>query len=174
MTLEPGSIARIRLDGPNQDVPTAVDPHGGVVGILVFSDAEAVFTDNVTIEKASGPIRLYFDIGPLSSDQFRLEALTNGGAIIFQGNGDVTLHNQNFGYFTIHSDDIVFISSDGNNELKIDGDKLTWPAKIGLFGVPAVAQQAHIADPAADTTALATAFASLLDKLEAYGLLATS
>jgi hypothetical protein len=35
-------------------------------------------------------------------------------------------------------------------------------------------QQAHIADPAADAGACATAIASILDALEAYGLLATS
>lgn len=59
----------------------------------------------------------------------------------------------------------------GSTVLELQGGAA---GKVGVFGAAPVVQQAHIADPAADAGALATAFASLLDKLEAYGLLATA
>jgi len=62
-----------------------------------------------------------------------------------------------------------YFSMGGSQEFKFTNGGL-----MGLFGATPVAQQAHIADADGTLADITTKFNSLLDKLEAYGLLATS
>jgi len=62
-----------------------------------------------------------------------------------------------------------FFSMGGSQEFKFTNGGL-----MGLFGATPVVQQTHIADADGTLADITTKFNSLLDKLEAYGLLATS
>lgn len=60
---------------------------------------------------------------------------------------------------TTNSDETVFICPAAGQE-------------VSFFGAAGSAQLSHLADPAADAAALATAFATLIDGLKALGLMA--
>jgi hypothetical protein len=176
------------MAGPKQylaslDVRGNAHIHGDLVvdgsGGGVQADGSVPFTGPVTLKGAPGDdANIWYDVdsGP-GAYALRIQGVTGGGSIRLHRDGRVLLiNNDGTGYIGITATGQVFISSDGLHEsyFQPDGSLVLDVTGFGIFGATPVAQQAHLADPAANAAALATWAAAINDRLEAFGWQATS
>jgi hypothetical protein len=130
---------------------------------LVFDDTDNGYTQLVWA--TGGNVRSTLVVGSTGQTSYYIAANYDQEVLRLTGAGSATV--------TSPDSNSNFVLA-GQSEIQGDFIQTGASRKVGFFDHAAALQQAHIADPAANAAACATAIASILDALEAYGLLAAS